>query len=57
MTNNVAEESFHFSLHKMLFFIFLVPQIDIFVKEIPKFNLKIGPKESPKILDHLGFTI
>jgi hypothetical protein len=34
-----------------------VPQIDIFVKELPKLNLTIGPKESPKIVDHLGFTV
>jgi hypothetical protein len=32
-----------------------VPQIDIFVKDVPKFNLKIGPKQYPKILEHLGF--
>jgi hypothetical protein len=34
-----------------------VPQIDIFVKELPKLNLTIGPKESPKIVDHLGFIV
>jgi hypothetical protein len=32
-----------------------VPQIDIFMKEVPKLNLKIRPKQSPKILEHLGF--
>jgi hypothetical protein len=32
-----------------------VPQIDVFVKELPKINLKIGTKQSPKILEHLGF--
>jgi hypothetical protein len=25
------------------------------VREIPKFNMKIGPKQSPKIVDYLGF--
>jgi hypothetical protein len=34
-----------------------MPQIDNFVKELPKLNFTIGPKESPKIVDHLGFTI
>jgi hypothetical protein len=34
-----------------------VPQIDIFLKELPKLNLTNGPKESPKIVDHLGFTV
>jgi hypothetical protein len=57
MTNNVTEESFQFFRTKKSFFIFGVPQIDIFVKELPKLNLTIGPKESPKIADHLGFTV
>jgi hypothetical protein len=34
-----------------------VAQIDVLVKELPKFNLKIGPKQSKKILEHLGFKI
>jgi hypothetical protein len=34
-----------------------VAQIDVLVKELPKFNLKIGPKQSQKILEHLGFNI
>jgi hypothetical protein len=31
-----------------------VAQIDVLVKELPKFNLKIGPKQSQKILEDLG---
>jgi hypothetical protein len=57
MTNNVAEGSFHFFCMKNSFFIFCVTQIDVLVKELPKFNLKIGTKQSQKILEHLGFTI
>jgi hypothetical protein len=34
-----------------------VAQIDVLVKELPKFNSKIGPKQSQKILEHLGFKI
>jgi hypothetical protein len=34
-----------------------VPQIDVFVKELPKINLKIGPKQSKKIVEHLGSKI
>jgi hypothetical protein len=57
MTNNVAKGSFYFLCMKNSFFIFRVPQIDFFVKELPKFNLAIGPKQFPKIVDHLGFII
>jgi hypothetical protein len=57
MTNNVVEGSFHFLCMKKSFFIFRVPHIDIFVKELPKINLKIGPKQSPKKVYNLGFTI
>jgi hypothetical protein len=57
MTNNVAEGSFHSFCTKNSFFIFPVTQIDVLVKELPKFNLKIGPKQSQKILEHLGFKI
>jgi hypothetical protein len=34
-----------------------VAQIDDLVNELPKFNLKIEPKQSQKILEHLGFKI
>jgi hypothetical protein len=57
MTNNVAEGSFHFFFTKNSFFIFWVTQIDVLVKELPKFNFKIRPKQSQKILEHLGFKI
>jgi hypothetical protein len=57
MANNVAEGSFHFFCTKNSFFILCVTQIDVLVKELPKFNLKIGPKQSQKILEHLGFKI
>jgi hypothetical protein len=57
MTNNVPEGSFYFFCTKNLFFIFWVTQIGVFVKELPKFNFKIGPKQSQKILEHLGFKI
>jgi hypothetical protein len=57
MTNNIADESFQFFCTKNLFFIFRVTQIDVFVEELPKFNLKNGPKQFPKILYHLGITI
>jgi hypothetical protein len=57
MTNNVAEGSFHFFCTKNSIFIFWVTQIDVLVKELPKFNLKIGPKQSQKILEHLRFKI
>jgi hypothetical protein len=53
MTNNVAEGNFHFLCMKKSFSIFRVPQINIFVKELPKFNLAIEPKQSLKIIDHL----
>jgi hypothetical protein len=49
--------SFHFLYTKKSFFIYRVPQIDVFVKELPKLVLKIRPKQFPKIVDHLGFTI
>jgi hypothetical protein len=57
MTNDVVEGSFHFLCTKKSLFIFLVPQIDVFVKDLLKFNLTIGPKQSSKILDHSGFKI
>jgi hypothetical protein len=57
MTNNVAEGSFYFFCTKNLFFIFWVTQVDVLLKELPKFNLKIRPKQSQKILEHLGFII
>jgi hypothetical protein len=57
MTNNVAEGSFHFFYTKNSFFNFWATQINFLVKELPKFNLKIGPKQSQKILEHLGFKI
>jgi hypothetical protein len=56
-TNNVDERSFHYLCTKNSFSIFWVPQIDIFVKELSKLNMKIGPKQSPKIVDNLGFKI
>jgi hypothetical protein len=34
-----------------------VAQIDVLMKELPKINLKIGQKQSQKILEHLGFKI
>jgi hypothetical protein len=58
MTNNVDEGSFHFICTKKSFFLFSESHKSmLFVKELPKFNLKIGPKQFPKILYHLGFTI
>jgi hypothetical protein len=57
MTNNVAEGSFHFLSMKNSFFIYRVPQIDVFVKDLPKHNVNIVPKQSPKIVDHLEFQI
>jgi hypothetical protein len=48
MTNNIAEGSFHFFCTKNSFFIFCVTQIDVLVKELPKFNLKIGPNNLKK---------
>jgi hypothetical protein len=57
MTNNGAEGSFHFLCTKKSFFIYRVPQIDVFVKELRKLDLKIRPKQFPKIVDDLGFII
>jgi hypothetical protein len=57
MTNNVAEGSFQIFLHEKVIFHFLSAINQYFVKDLPKFNFKIGPKQSPKILDHSGFTI
>jgi hypothetical protein len=34
-----------------------VAQIDVFVKELPKLNFIIEPKQSPKKVYNLGFTI
>jgi hypothetical protein len=53
----LMKEVFHFICIKKSFSIFRVPQIDVFVKELPKFNLRIGPKQSTKIVDHLGLKI
>jgi hypothetical protein len=43
MTNNFTEGSFHFLCMKKSFFIFSLPQIDVFMKELPKFNLIFEP--------------
>jgi hypothetical protein len=56
MTNNIAEGSFHFLCTKNSFFYFLSGANRCF-SELAKFNFTIVPKESPKILEHLGFKI
>jgi hypothetical protein len=52
----LLKEVFIFFAQKSHFY-FLVPQMDVFVKDLLKFNLTIGSKQSPKILDHSGFKI
>jgi hypothetical protein len=56
-TSNVVEGSFHCLCTKNSIFIFWVPQIDVFVKELPTLNFKIGSKQSPKKVYNIGFTI
>ncbi len=53
MANNVAEESFHLFRTKKQFFIFRVPKMGFFAKELQNICFKIGPHNLLKILDHI----
>jgi hypothetical protein len=57
MTNNVAEESFHFLYTKNSFSIFWVAKMSAFVKQLPKFTMITGATLCLKILYHLGFKV
>ena len=57
MTNNVDEGSFHLPCMKNSLFIFQVPEMSFFVKDLPYICFKIGPNHFSNILGHISCTI